>query len=87
MTAVATEWPLSGQLRLCHQVDHGTCVRNVFGITVFRFRISAKAGGGTHLRSGAGRQDGAHGLFASARTGMQLCERLNLLYQATNIGV
>jgi hypothetical protein len=87
MTAVATEWPLSGQPDERHHVDHAKRSRKVFGITVFRFRISANAGGGTHLRSVAGRQDGAHGFFASTRTGMQLCERLNLLNQATNIGV
>jgi hypothetical protein len=37
---VATDWPLSGQLHLRHQADHAICVRNVFGITVFRSRIS-----------------------------------------------
>jgi hypothetical protein len=37
---VATDWPLSGQLHLRHQVDHAIWVRNVFGITVIRLRIS-----------------------------------------------
>jgi len=36
MITLATEWPLSGQLLLQHRVDHAGCVRNVFGITVFR---------------------------------------------------
>jgi hypothetical protein len=36
--AVATEWPLSGQLLLRHRADYARWVRNVFGITVFRLR-------------------------------------------------
>jgi hypothetical protein len=85
MIAVATECPLSGQLHLRHRVDHAICVRNVFGVTVFRLRISRfhmrrSTPSVAHVRM-------ARRVFRMARTGMQLCERLNLFNQATIVGV
>ena len=85
MNAVATEWPLSGHLHLRHQADHAKQVRNVRGITVFRSRLLDSEAWNHRGRWGG--QADPRRVFGMARSGMQLCERLNLLSQATIVGV
>lgn len=51
MIAVATEWPLSGQLYLRQRVDHAIWVRNVFAITVIRLQIACFRARGWSLTS------------------------------------